>query len=203
MFRYDSPHDNFLPCLSLTVKQLITEVKLLVKYNDLTVRYTIFEPVDTIINYLSWSRWWQWTRCLGWAWEAQYQPILWQWRMLTSGSIHWHSHGWDWKEGGYHRINSSVKLFSWSTQTILSYHLQRDTTGVCIHTVQHCNRSSARSDVNTLGKLLWNLTHMKRALCLTNRSMADNDPKAWFVAMKKNTPILQDRNYVCWYTTVL
>jgi len=37
---------------------------------------------------------------------------------------------------------------------------------------------------------------MKRALCLTNRSMADKDPKAWFVAMKKNTPILQDRNYV-------
>ena len=34
-------------------------------------------------------------------------------------------------------------------------------------------------------------------------AMADKDPKAWFVAMKKNTPILQDRNYVCWYTTVL
>lgn len=37
---------------------------------------------------------------------------------------------------------------------------------------------------------------MKRTLCLTKRSMADNAPKVWFTAMKKNTPSLQQTEIV-------
>ena len=34
--------------------------------------------------------------------------------------------------------------------------------------------------------------YMNKALCLMKRSMAERLPKAWFVAMKKNTPILKN-----------